>query len=83
MPKKFKYYLLLIFAITYSYGEQYNGYKKLPNPTITRFDGYVNVSNLFDSDNIREYYWDREMRKDPIWLTPVNCDIGLRIGFRL
>lgn len=50
---------------------------------LTRYDCYFNVYNALDNENIRDYYWNRQMQIVPLWLTPLNCDLGLRLGFRL
>ncbi len=54
-----------------------------PNRFITRYDAYFNVYNALDTYNVRDYFWNRQMQRMPIWLSPVNCDMGLRLGLRL
>ena len=50
---------------------------------LTRFDGYVEVYNLFDWTNIREYYFDYDMAKLPVFLERFGINMGVRLGFRM
>ena len=50
---------------------------------LTRFDGYVEVNNLFDWTNIREYYYDYDMAKLPVFLERFGINMGVRLGFRM
>jgi hypothetical protein len=50
---------------------------------LTRFDGYVEVYNLFDWTNIREYYYDYDMAKLPVFLERFGINMGVRLGFRM
>ena len=53
------------------------------NRFFTRFDAFFNVYNLFDNLNVRDYFWTAGMHRIPIYLSPINCDMGVRLGFRL
>jgi hypothetical protein len=55
---------------------------------LTRFDGFVEITNILDlvsmaGVNVREYYWDEQLRQLPVTLQPFTIHIGLRAGFRL
>jgi hypothetical protein len=55
---------------------------------LTHFDGFIEFRNLLDAtsltgENIREYYWNQDMKKLPILVEPFSFHIGLRVGFRL
>ncbi|HUI90706.1 MAG TPA: hypothetical protein VLX68_00525 [Chitinivibrionales bacterium] len=50
---------------------------------LTRFDGYVEVCNVFDWPNIREYYYDFDMAKLPVFLERFGINMGMRLGFRM
>jgi hypothetical protein len=53
------------------------------NRFLTRYDGYVEVTNIFDWPNVREYYWDYDMARLPIFLERFGISLGVRVGFRL
>ncbi len=58
--------------------------KILEHRYFTRYDAYFVVSNILDNLNVRNYYWDNSMNKNPIYLLgPMYVEIGLRLGFRL
>jgi hypothetical protein len=57
--------------------------KMLRHRYFTRYDAYFNITNLFSVDNIREYYWNQGMVRQPVYLGPILMDIGFRVGFRL
>jgi hypothetical protein len=50
---------------------------------LTRYDAYVEVGNIFDWPNVREYYWDYDMARLPIFLERIEIAFGLRLGFRM
>jgi TonB family protein len=53
---------------------------------LTRYDCYFNIRNFSEQvnrPNIRDYYWDYYMNKQPIYLSPWFFDAGVRVGFRL
>jgi hypothetical protein len=50
---------------------------------LTRYDAYVEVANIFDWPNVREYYWDYDMAQLPIFLERIEIAFGLRLGFRM
>jgi hypothetical protein len=55
-----------------------------PNRLLTRYDGYFEVNNISDIyDGIRDYYWDGNMRRTPIFLHTMYVECGVRVGFRL
>jgi len=79
---------------TYSYLPTYNRadlsvqYRMLvlKHRYFTRYDCYFNIRNFSEQvnmPNIRDYYWDYYMDKQPIYLSPWFCDVGVRVGFRL
>jgi len=50
---------------------------------LTRYDVYVDATNIFNWVNAREYYWDFELRQHPVLLQPRLISLGMRLGFRL
>ncbi len=52
------------------------------NRLLTRYDCYVEVTNIADWTNIREYYWDSNMEKLPVFLDRLGINLGVRLGFR-
>ena len=60
------------------FGQPTHGHRYL-----TRYDAYVDVTNVFGWVNAREYYWDPDMAQHPILLQPRLVSLGLRLGFRL
>ena len=53
---------------------------------LTRYDGYFNVKNITENSllrNIRDYYWDAGMFKQPIYFSTWIMELGVRLGFRL
>ena len=58
----------------------------IDHPILTRFDAYVNIPNVFNIldgivrgewywSNIREYYWDSELNKQPIELEEFRMNL--------
>jgi hypothetical protein len=50
---------------------------------LTRYDCYVEVNNIFDWPNVREYYFDYDMARLPMFLERFGVNLGVRLGFRL
>jgi hypothetical protein len=50
---------------------------------LTRYDAYLDIRNLFNRLNVRDYYWDYIMEKMPIYLCPFYFNAGVRVGLRL
>jgi hypothetical protein len=53
---------------------------------LTRYDGYFNIKNITENSlfrNVRDYYWDAGMYRQPIYFSTWIMELGLRAGFRL
>lgn len=62
---------------------------------LTQYDVYLDIMNMvnfismfrhssgWDIHNMREYYWDSNNVKHPVFLEHTDMNIGARIGFRL
>jgi TonB family protein len=56
----------------------------LKNRYFSRYDVYFHVRNILSKYNVRTYYWDRTMTKNPIQLSgPIYTEIGARLALRL
>jgi hypothetical protein len=56
-----------------------------PQRFINKLDGYITVKNLQDLivvTNVRDYYWDIENQRRPIYLGYGRADIGARFGIK-
>jgi TonB family protein len=56
---------------------------RLKHRFLTRYDGYFNIKNILNVNNIRDYYWNAAMVKQEVQMSTLIMDLGVRFGFRL